>query len=140
LGLILLAGTVLVYRGTRRKPYFIATAVADLSILLVGVFPENTGWVHAIISEFAFLFAGISLVLAWTIVKGGIFRYLALAFGVLTIWFTVFGGVSAVVGVGGEERLIVLPALLGILALGGYLAGQDSPALVAKQKAPPQAA
>ena len=140
LGLILLAGTFLVYSGTRKKPYVIATAVADLAILLIGVFPENTGWVHAIISEFAFLFAGISLVLAWTIVKGDAFGYLAVAFGALTIFFTIFGGVSATVGVGGEERLIVLPALLGILALGGYLTGQDSPIPVAKQKAPAQAA
>lgn len=138
LGLILLAGTFLVYSSTGKKPYFIATIVADLAILFIGIFPENTGWVHAIVSEFAFVFTGISLVLAWTLVKGSIFRYLAVAFGVLTLWFTFFG--FSAVGVGGEERLIVLPALLGILSLGGYLTGQDSSVLVAKQKAPVQAA
>ena len=121
------------YHGTRKKPYTIGTAVADVAILLIGLFPENTGWVHAIISEVAFLLTGISLVLAWTIVKGGIFRYLAVAFGALTIFFTIFGGVSALVGVGGDERLIVLPALLGVLALGGYLTGRDSPLSVTKQ-------
>ena len=140
LGPILLAGTFLVYHGTRKKPYAIGTAVADLAILLIGIFPENTGWVHAIISEVAFLLTGISLVLAWTIVKGGVFGYLAVAFGALTIFFTIFGGVSALVGVGGDERLIVLPALLGVLALGGYLTGQDSPVSVAKRKASAQAA
>ncbi|MDA4137455.1 MAG: DUF998 domain-containing protein [Thaumarchaeota archaeon] len=134
LGLILLAGTILVYRGTRKRPYFIATAVADVAILLVGVFPENTGWTHAIISEVAFLITGISLILAWTFVKGGAIGYLTVALGVLTILFTVFGGISATVGVGGDERLIVLPALLGILALGGYLTGQESHVPVAKQK------
>lgn len=138
LGLMLLAGTLLVYHGTRKKPYFVATAVADLAILLVGVFPENTGWTHAVISEVAFLFTGISLVLARTVVKGVAFQYLALAFGVLTIFFT-FVGVNAV-GVGGGEWLIVLPALLGILALGGYLTGQDSATRVAREKAPAQAA
>jgi hypothetical membrane protein len=138
LGLILLLGTFLVYRGTRKKPYAIATAVADLAILLIGIFPENTGWTHAIISEVAFLGTGISLVLAWTIVKGGVFGYLAAAFGVLTLFFT-FVGVPAV-GVGGGEWLLVLPALLGTLALGGYLTGQDSPVPVAKQKAEVQAA
>ena len=70
--------------------------------------------------------------------KGGIFGYLVVAFGVLTIFFT-FVGISAV-GVGGGEWLIVLPALLGILALGGHLTGQDSPLAVAKQKTPAQAA
>jgi hypothetical membrane protein len=138
LGLLLLAGTFLVHQSTRKKPYLIVTAVADLAILLVGVFPENTGWIHAGISEVAFLFTGISLILAWTIVKGGVFRYLSVAFGVLAIFFT-FIGISAV-GVGGGEWLIVLPALLGIIALGGYLTGQDSSVLVAKQKAPARAA
>lgn len=135
LGLILLVGTFLVYYGTRKKSYVIVAAVADLSILLIGIFPENTGWVHAIISEVAFLFTGISLILAWTIAKGSTYRYLAIAFGVLTLFFTIFGGLSSVVGVGGEERLIVLAALFGISALGGYLTGQDS-SLLAKQKAP----
>jgi hypothetical membrane protein len=139
LGLILLAGTFFVYHGTRKKPYFIVTVVADLAVLLVGVFPENTGWIHAGISIILFLFIGISLILAWTIVKGSVFRYLAVAFGVLTLYFN-YLPVPAAVGVGGDERLIVISALLGILALGGYLIGQDSPEQVAKQKALGQAA
>ena len=128
LGLILLVGTFFVYVGTRKRPYFVATVVADISILL-GIFPENTGWTHAIISEIAFVFAGISLVLAWTIVRGGVFGCLAVAFGVLTVFFTFFGGISATVGAGGEERLLVLSALSGTLALGGYLTSQDSLAI-----------
>ena len=135
LGVMLFIGAFFVYRGTRKKPYFFVTAVADIAILLVGVFPENTGWVHAIDSWILFILTGISLILVWSIVKTSIFRFLAVAFGVLTIYFTIFGGASAVVGVGGEERLIVLPALLGILAFGGYLTGLDSTIPIAKQKA-----
>jgi hypothetical membrane protein len=133
LGLMLLVGTFLVYIGTRKKLYFIATAVADIAVLLVGIFPENTGWIHAGISEVAFLVAGISLILAWTIVtKGNVFlRYLEVAFGVLTIFFTITS--PPAVGVGGGERLIVLPALLGIMALGGYLTGQSTSVRVAKE-------
>jgi hypothetical membrane protein len=136
LGLLLLVGTFFVYNGTRKKPYFIVTAVADIAILLAGVFPENTGWIHADISVILFLFIGISLILAWTIVKAGsVFRYLTVAFGVLTLYFN-YLPVPAAVGVGGDERLIVLSALSGILALGGYLTGQNSSELVAAQKAP----
>ena len=133
LGLLLLVGTFLAYRGTRKKPYFIVTSVGDIAILLAGVFPENTGWIHADISVILFPLAGISLILAWSIVKGGsAFRYLIVAFGVLTLYFNSFS-VSAV-GVGGSERLLVLSILSGILALGGYLAGRDSsPLLVANQ-------
>jgi len=141
LGLMLLAGTFFVYIGTRKKAYGIAALVADLAILLTGLFPENTGWIHAIISEFAFAFTGISLILAWQLAKkGGVFRYLIVAFGILTLGFTFFGGLSDVIGVGGEEWLIVFPALLGVLALGGHLTGQDSPTRTAKRKAPTQAA
>jgi hypothetical membrane protein len=133
LGLILLVGTIFVYRGTRKKAYFIVTMVADISVLLVGVFPENTGWIHAGISIVLFLFLGISLILAWSIVKGSVFRYLTVALGVLTLYFN-YLPVPAAVGVGGDERLIVISALAGILALGGCLTGQDSsPVLVAKQ-------
>ncbi|MDG6905555.1 MAG: DUF998 domain-containing protein [Nitrososphaerota archaeon] len=124
LGLLLLVGTHFVYYGTRKKPYFIVTAVADIAILLVGVFPENTGWIHGGISVILFLFIGISLILAWTIVKGGVFRYLTVAFGVLTLYFNFFS-VSAL-GNGGSERLLVLSILCGVLSLGGYLTGQDS--------------
>jgi hypothetical membrane protein len=132
LGLLLLVGTFFVYYGTRKKPYFIVTAVADIAILLAGVFPENTGWMHADISVILFPLTGISLILAWTIVKGGVFRYLTLAFGLLTLYFNSFS-VSAV-GNGGSERLLVISILSGTLALGGYLTGRESaPATVASQ-------
>jgi len=136
MGLLLLVGTFLVYYGTRRKPYFIVTAVADIGTLLVGVFPETTGWIHADISVVVFLFMGISLILAWTIVKGGVFRYLTVAFGLLTLYFNSFS-VSAV-GVGGSERLLVLSILCGTLALGGYLTGRESsPVVVVTQNNAP---
>src|SRR5262245_45676686 len=64
LGLMLLAGTCLVYHGTRKKLYCVSAAVADVAILLVGLFPENTGWTHAMLSVPLFYFLGISLVLA----------------------------------------------------------------------------
>lgn len=125
LGLMLLAGTFLVYLGTRKRPYFIVTAVADFVILLVGVFPENTGWIHAGISLVLFLFLGVSLILAWTIIKeGNVLRYATVAFGVLTLFFNYVN--IPEVGVGGVERLIVLSALSGILTIGGHLAGNDS--------------
>ena len=137
LGLMLLVGTFLVYLGTRKRPYLAATAVFNVAFLLVGVFPENTGRTHDLISAVAAVFAGISLILAWTIAKKGVFRYVAVAFGIPTLFFipVKYANALAQMGVGGEERLLVLPALLGVLALGAYLTGQDSSALVVKQKA-----
>lgn len=125
LGAMLLAGTIFVYLGTRRKLYFVVSAVTDVAILLVGVLPENTGWPHAILSEILFIGVGISLILAWTIAAGDVIRYLTVVLGALTLFFSVSNG-RAVVGVGGQERLLVLSGLLGVLALGGYLTGQDA--------------
>jgi len=127
MGLLLLAGACFVYHGTRKKPYLITSAVADLAILLIGVFPENTGSAHAVVSEVSFVFTGISLVLAWTIVKGRIISYLMVAFGAMTLFFTLTDVPARDVGVGGQERLLVLSALVGLLTLGGYLTGRDSP-------------
>lgn len=127
MGLLLLLGTFFVFHGTRRKLYFVTSTVADVAISLVGVFPENTGWPHVIVSEFTFFFLGFSLILAWTIANGNAFKYLTVVFGVLTLFFTITDIPAGQVGVGGQERLLVLCALLGLLALGGHLTGQDSP-------------
>jgi hypothetical membrane protein len=126
LGLMLFVGTCFVYLATRQKLYCVGAAVAGISILLAGVFPENTGWPHVIDSVFVFYSLGISLIFAWTIVDGEIVRYLPVTFGVLTLVFNVFQGPATVVGVGGQERLLVLSALLGLLSIGGYLTGQES--------------
>ncbi|MBO0838146.1 MAG: DUF998 domain-containing protein [Actinobacteria bacterium] len=126
LGLMLLAGTLFVYLGTRKKLYFVTSAVADICILLVGVFPEPTGWPHAILSVILFYSLGISLILAWPIAKGNVIRYVTLAAGILTLFFNVDNAAAGTIGVGGQERLLVLSALLGLVALGGYLIGQDS--------------
>ena len=127
LGVLLLAGTCLVYLGTRKAPYLIVAAISDIATLLVGVFPENTGWVHAIISIIVFLFLGISLIVASTLTKHTAIRYLVVAFGVLTLFFNLTSAGTSLVGAGGVERLIVLPVLLGLMTLGGYLTGQDAP-------------
>jgi hypothetical membrane protein len=136
LGLMLLAGTILVFLGTRRRWYLVTAAVADLAIVLVAIFPEDTGWVHAIDSQVLFVFLGVSLVLAWTVVRGVAIRSLVMAFGILTLYFTVTGPTS-VVGVGGEERLLVLSALVGLLALGGYLTGQEAAVPAGRRGAAP---
>jgi hypothetical membrane protein len=125
-GLMLLAGTSLVYLGTRKKLYCVSAAVADIAILLAGVFPENTGWPHAVDSVVLFNFLGLSLILAWTIVNRPILRYLPVTFGALTLIFNLFNLPAEVVGVGGQERLLVLSALLGLFSIGVYLTGEDS--------------
>lgn len=139
LGFMLLAGTFFVYVDTRNKAFAVTALVADLAILLTGVLPENTGLIHALIGLFLFSFLGISLILAWQLVKNGSpMKYLVAASGILTLWFDLLGDQSATVGVGGDERLIVLCALLGIIALGGYLTGQASPVPTANGRAPGQ--
>lgn len=136
LGVMLLIGSVFVYLGTRKKLYFLTSAVAAMGIVLVGLFPEPTGWPHAILSVILFYSLGISLVLAWTVAKRDVIRYLVVASGVLTLFFNVDNFAAGTIGVGGQERLLVLSALLGLLALGGYLTGQNSQPQVAESRRP----
>jgi hypothetical membrane protein len=126
LGLLLLVATLLVYRGNRKVPYLIVSALTAVAIGLNGVFPENTGWVHAIVSEVAFWGGGISLILACRVVDRGPIRYLLAGFGSLTLLLTLTS-YPPQIGVGGEERLLVLCLLFGLATLGGYLlAGASS--------------
>ena len=120
MGLALLVGALFVYRGTRKKPYLIVSAVADPAILLIGVFPEDTAG-HTQWCRSSPLSSLDPLVLAWTIVKEKIISYLLAAFGALTLFFTLTDVPARDVGVGGQERLLVLSALVGLLTLGGYL-------------------
>ena len=39
MGLMLLAGACFVYHGTRKKPYFLTSAIADVTILLIRSVP-----------------------------------------------------------------------------------------------------
>jgi hypothetical protein len=66
--------------------------------------------------------------------NGALIRYMPVIFGALTLFFNIFDVPARLVGAGGQERLLVLSPLVGLLSIGGYLTGQDSVQLLAKSR------
>jgi hypothetical membrane protein len=106
-------------------------AIAGLGALLVGVFPENSpelgGNIHTIVSDIAFIGAGLSLIN----LPGAMLRdtrwdgYRAFTFllGVITLIAIVLFATKdwGALGAGGMERIIVAPILLWAIVVGIHL-------------------
>lgn len=94
----------------------------------VGLFPENTGAIHADFAEITFLFSGISGIVASFSFLRGPFRIISPLIGILVLLAIVFyaSGRFYGMGVGGMERMIVYPTLLWALAFSGYLMNLDN--------------
>ena len=93
--------------------------VIGLSSMLVGIFPENTGFPHLISALFTFLSGGITAVVSsiyfrfylWTIL--GFMSLIALILFITHIY--------GYLGVGGMERMIVYPQLIWGISFGSRI-------------------
>lgn len=130
-GLLLLLGAVVLHRAVRRWSVSLPVLVLGGAVLLVGVFPGNTGQPHALSAMVAFWAGGIAAVLA-SRVAAAPFRYVLMLLGAINLvclvsYFTL-GDASPfwALGVGGAERWVAYPILLWTMGFGGYLAGRAS--------------
>ncbi|MGZ4850373.1 MAG: DUF998 domain-containing protein [Candidatus Bathyarchaeia archaeon] len=132
-GLTVLVGSYFVNRQFGNRGITLLLALSGIGPLGVGLFPENTFIVngvpifHSIFALIAFIAGGFAAIAFYKITKAP-FKYLTVILGVagLTAMVLFFGtrdyGYLGL-GVGGMERMIVYPTLLGIIAFGGYLLG-----------------
>ena len=130
-GLLLLLGGVVLHRAVRRWSVSLPVLVLGGAVLLVGIFPGNTGLPHALAAMAAFWAGGIAALLSSRIVDAP-FRYPLTLLGVINLlllasYFTL-GDANPMwaLGVGGAERWIAYPVLLWSMGFGGYLAGHGS--------------
>jgi hypothetical membrane protein len=130
-GLLLLLGAVVLQRNVRRWSVSLPALVLGGAVLLVGIFPGNTGLPHAVSAMVAFWAGGIAAVLTSRIVTGP-FRYALMLLGAINLlllvsYFTLGDSNPMwVLGVGGAERWIAYPILLWAMGFGGYLAGRGA--------------
>lgn len=112
--------------GSRLLPLFIALGAAGATG--VGVFNESFRGAHVFFSALTFVATGVSLVLVFR-VAGTPFSHFSAFLGLVSLGATVLyaGGEYLGLGQGGMERMIVYPALVGLLGLGGYLMGAGDP-------------
>jgi len=125
-GAIILAGTLCCWMAARRKIIAVPLALLGIGALGVGVFPGDTGTIHAVFAQLTFIAGGVAAILS-ALVVGAPLRYLAVVLGAVPLvnlalyialqdkWF-----VSGL-GLGGLERWIAYPIVLWLVVFGGYL-------------------
>jgi hypothetical membrane protein len=132
IGMMVIAGSVFVQRALGRRAVTIPLALLGIGALGVGVFPGDTGTIHALFAMMTFIAGGVAAVAA-ALVTAGPFRYLCAACGTVALLtlagYLIMGDGAplAALGLGGLERWIVYPIVLWMTGFGGYLAGEGAP-------------
>jgi hypothetical membrane protein len=115
--------------GAHRRAWLLGLfVVAGLGAIGAGLFPLDRGGLHSIFALVAFLFFNLEALATAAVVRGAM-RWISLLAGAIGLVFVVVmvvgdGGnpeIFGAIGHGGAERMIVYPAMLWMLALGGYL-------------------
>ena len=124
LGITILATSWFLLRAFKDPILMVLVLLAGVGAVGVGVFTEAFGFLHTIVSFITFLFAGLSAILAFRILRPPL-SYVSVLLGV--------GSLAALglfisnnflgLGNGGMERMIVYPVLAWGIGFGGYLLG-----------------
>jgi hypothetical membrane protein len=129
LGLAILLTAWFLLRAFKDRILVVATALAGIGAISVGVFNENFVGVHEIVSLITFVFAALTAILVFRVSRPP-FSYLSVLLGVVS--YVALGlyiaKAYAGLGPGGMERMIVWPVLTWGIGFGGYLLGTSSPA------------
>jgi hypothetical membrane protein len=118
----------LLYRLHRRRWILGVSLLAGLGAVGAGLVPLDAGGLHGLFALVAFVGFNLQAIASGTIVEGPM-RAVSLLAGIVGFVFVVImvigdAGTTAVfgpIGHGGAERMIVYPAMLWMLAFGGYL-------------------
>ncbi len=127
-GLMVAGASWFVHQAFRRRSVTIPITILGVAALGVGVFPGNTGTIHAIFAMFAFVSGGVAALSAARVTATP-FRQLSGLLGAITLVvlgsYMLLGDAHplAGLGIGGIERWIVYPVILWLIAFGGHLAG-----------------
>ena len=134
-GLFVIIASYLIYKRYRGKIFPVFLGLLGIGAMGVGVFPGYTGGAHVIFAMTSFIFGSLALLTSFTILRDSLIKYILIVLGaialldILLVIILQDANPFMAFGIGGTERLIVYPVILGIIALGGYLTGsihQDS--------------
>ena len=134
-GVLNVAGGYYYYRVHGERWLFGLFALAGLGAVVAGLVPLDAGDLHSLGALFAFLFFNVQALGVATQVRGAM-RYgsaLAGVLGVVFLGVMIVGdagnpGIFGAINHGGAERMIVYPAMIWLVAFGGYLLGRTDPA------------
>lgn len=126
LGLLVLLTSYYLQKAFRMRLLTIFLAIAALSMVGVGIFPETTGSLHSIVSFLTFFFIGLVAIAAYRVQRAPL-SYLSVILGIITLIAMVLYGSGTYLGLGagGMERMIVYPVLLWSLGFAGSLIARE---------------
>ena len=127
-GTLNIVGGYLFYRDHGSRGLFALYVVAGLGAIGAGLLPLSTGAPHALFALAGFVFFNLEAIATARVLTGAM-RVLSVMAGAIGLLYVVImvigdGGNPAVfgpIGHGGAERMIVYPAMLWLIALGGHL-------------------
>jgi hypothetical membrane protein len=130
MGLLLLIGAYFLQRAFNFTMLTVMLVLTAIGAMGVGIFTEDAGTVHSVVSLIAFLFSGLSAIFAvicsyiheFKLMKMP-FSAIAIILGLTTLGALVLfvGKIYLGLGVGGMERIVVYPVLMWGAGFGGYL-------------------
>lgn len=131
-GVLNVVGGFLFYRTHRRAWLLALFLVAGIGAIGVGLFTLDRGGIHSLFALAAFLCFNLEAIGTSAVIRGPM-RLVSLLAGAVGLVYTVLmaigdSGTTAAfgpIGHGGTERMIVYPAMLWLLALGGWLMARD---------------
>jgi hypothetical membrane protein len=130
MGLLLIIGAYFLQRAFHFEMLTVMLVLTAIGAMGVGVFTEDFGTIHAVVSLIAFLFSGLSAIFSvlcsyvhkFPLVKMP-FSAISIILGLMTLGALGLFAVKIYVGLGagGMERMIAYPALMWGAGFGGYL-------------------
>jgi hypothetical membrane protein len=125
MGLLLIIGTYFLQRAFNFKALTVLLILAALGTMGVGVFTENSGTFHPVVSLIAFLFGGLSTMFSFKLVRKP-FSVIAAILGLMSLGALVLFASKNYLGLGagGMERMILYPILMWGAGFGGALIAQ----------------
>jgi hypothetical membrane protein len=130
-----IVGGVALARWLGQRWLALPYVIVGLGAIGAGLFPLDTGGWHSIFALLAFVAINVQVVATSALLVGAM-RWLGLLAGGIGLAYVVImiigdagsPGVFGPIGHGGSERMIAYPAMLWLLALGGHLLAEPTPA------------
>ena len=127
-GLLNIVGGYFLYRSSGKGWILPIFVLAGVGAIGAAVFTLDIPGIHGLFALLAFIFFNIQAIAGAALVRGPL-RAISIVAGVIGLVFLVTHAVSdfgimslyGPIGHGGSERMIVYPALLWLVAFGGYL-------------------
>jgi hypothetical membrane protein len=130
MGLLLIIGAYFLQRAFNFELLTVLLVLTAIGAMGVGIFTEDFGMIHSVVSLITFLSSGLSAIFSVICSYVYEFNLVKMPFSAISVilGFVTLGalalfmaGIDLGLGVGGMERMIVYPILMWGVGFGGYL-------------------